>query len=127
MLNESIDMMVILPYKIFMEVNGVKRIVAESEKGAFGILPNRLDCVSTIVPGVLVYETDHEHYLAVDEGILLKAGPQVLLAVHHAIAGPDLKDLHEVVKNEFLNMSKEEVNLRTRDFVRRFTDLMNEK
>jgi len=134
MLNESIEMTITLPYRIFLKITGVKRIVAESHHGSFGILPNRLDCVSTIVPGILIYETEQggETYLAVDEGVIVKIGGSVFLALQNAIAGNDLNDLHEVVKNQFLNISREEVKLRTSlaklemDFVRRFTALLEE-
>ncbi|MBQ0730098.1 MAG: F0F1 ATP synthase subunit epsilon, partial [Oleispira antarctica] len=39
---------VLLPYKVFAEEHNVVRIVAMTHQGAFGILPNRLDCVASL-------------------------------------------------------------------------------
>ena len=59
------------------------RIVAESAGGSFGLLPRRLDCVAALVPGILVYETPArgEVFVAVDEGVLVKSGRNVLVSV----------------------------------------------
>jgi F-type H+-transporting ATPase subunit epsilon len=67
----------------------VSRIVAETRDGSFGLLPHRLDCVAALAPGILTYETngDGTVYLAVDEGVLVKAGADVLVSVRHAIGG----------------------------------------
>ena len=75
------NLKILLPDRIFAEKSNVLRIVAESGQGAFGLLPQRLDCVMALVPGILVYETaaDGEVCLAVDQGVLvtgvLKDGP----------------------------------------------------
>ena len=67
------------------------RIVVETHEGSFGLLPYRLDCVAALVPGILVYETEAEGevYLAVDEGLLVKTGLEVLVSVRNAIGGID--------------------------------------
>jgi F-type H+-transporting ATPase subunit epsilon len=51
-------------------------------------------------------------YLAVDEGVLVKAGADVLVSVRHAIGGTDLGQLHEAVKREFLTLDQSERNVR---------------
>ena len=83
---------VLLPFQIFAEKTGVTRIVAETREGSFGLLPRRLDCVAALAPGILIYETEAEGevYVAVDEGVLVKTGPEVLVSVRHAIGGTDL-------------------------------------
>ena len=43
---------VILPHQLFLEQTGVKRIVLDTTSGSLGILPRRLDCVATLVPGI---------------------------------------------------------------------------
>ena len=65
---------VLLPFQIFVEKTDVIRIVAETPQGSYGLLPNRLDCVAALTPGILTYETesDGEVFLAVDEGVLVK-------------------------------------------------------
>ena len=95
---------VLLPFQIFAEKTGVSRIVAETREGSFGLLPHRLDCVAALAPGILTYETESEGevYVAVDEGVLVKTGPDVLVSVRNAIAGTDLGQLREAVEREYL-------------------------
>ena len=45
------NLKILLPFQVFTEKKGVKRIVAESAGGSFGILPQRLDCTTALVPG----------------------------------------------------------------------------
>ena len=106
---------VLLPSEIFFQSEDVERIVAETRVGSFGILPHRRDCVAALAPGILTYETkeDGTVYLAVDEGVLVKAGADVMVSVRHAIGGTDLGQLHEAVKREFLTLDESERNVRT--------------
>jgi F-type H+-transporting ATPase subunit epsilon len=108
------NLKVLLPFQIFADKTEVLRIVAETPEGSFGILPRRLDCVAALVPGILTYETkqDGTVCLAVDEGVLIKAGQDVRVSVRHAIGGADLSQLHEAVKREFLTLDEEERKLR---------------
>ena len=86
------NLKMLLPFQIFAEKTGVSRIVAETREGSFGLLPHRLDCVAALVPGILIYQTesDCEVLVAVDEGVLVKTGPDVLVSVRRAIGGKDL-------------------------------------
>ncbi|MBS0205064.1 MAG: F0F1 ATP synthase subunit epsilon [Planctomycetes bacterium] len=106
---------VLLPFQVFAEKTSVKRIVAETDEGAFGLLPHRLDCVAALVPGILVYETEAEGEVcvAVDEGVLVKTGMDVLVSVRNAIGGADLGQLHAAVEREFLNLNERELNVRS--------------
>ena len=121
---------VLLPYHIFAEVCGVKRIVAETPQGSFGLLPQRLDCVAVLTAGILTYETekDGEVYVAVDEGILVKAGDEVQVAVRNAMGGMSLGRLREAVEREFVNIDETEKQVRAvlarleSGFLRRFAE-----
>ena len=106
---------VLLPYQIFAETTGVSRIVAETRDGSFGLLPHRLDCVAALAPGILIYETEAEGevYVAVDEGVLVKTGPDVLVSVRNAIGGTDLAQLREAVEQEYLTLDDREQNVRS--------------
>lgn len=102
---------VLLPFRVYVEKAGVSRIVAETREGSLGLLPHRLDCVASLVPGILVYETeaDGEVLVAVDEGILVKAGPDVLVSVRQAIGGgKELGRLREAVEEEFMALDEHE-------------------
>ena len=109
-----INLKVLLPYQIFVEEKGVKRIVAQTLRGSFGFLPQRLDCAAALEPGILTYETEAEGevFVAVDRGVLVKAGEDVLVSVRNAIGGTDLAKLHEAVKREFLSLDEQEKNVR---------------
>ena len=109
------NLQVLLPFQVFADKTNVSRIVAETRDGSFGILPHRLDCVAALAPGILAYETsgDGMVYLAVDEGVLVKAGADVLVSVRQAIAGTDLGQLHEAVKREYLTLDEHEKDART--------------
>jgi len=93
----------------------VSRIVAETRDGSFGLLPHRLDCVAALTPGILLYEneTEGEIYVAIDEGVIVKSGLNVLISVHNASGGTDLAKLREVVEKEFLNLNEREQNVRS--------------
>jgi F-type H+-transporting ATPase subunit epsilon len=108
------NLKILLPFQVFATKADVSRIVAETRDGSFGILPHRLDCVAALAPGILTYETkdDGVVYLAVDEGVLVKAGAEVLVSVRHAMGGTDLGQLHEAVKREFLTLDARERDVR---------------
>ena len=105
---------VLLPFQIFAEKTDVTRIVAETRAGSVGLLPHRLDCVAALAPGILIYETEAagEVCVAVDEGVLVKTGPDVLVSVRRAIGGKDLGQLRDAVEKEFLTLDEHEQSVR---------------
>ena len=109
------DLKILIPYRIFAEIKNVSSIVAETSEGSFGLLPQRLDCVAALVPSIFTYETETKsiHYLAVDEGVLVKTGTQVLVSVRNAAGGADLGKLRESVENEFMKLDDNEKNVRS--------------
>lgn len=122
---------ILLPFEVFAETPGVSRIVVETRGGSLGLLPNRLDFVAALVPGILIYETqaDGEVYVAVDEGVVVKTGATVRVSVRRAIAGRDLGRLRDAVEQEFLALDEQERNVRSvlagveSDFIRRMVAL----
>lgn len=105
---------VLLPFGIYAETADVSRIVVETREGCCGLLPRRLDCVAALVPGILVYqcEAQPEVYVAVDEGVLVKSGQDVLISVRRALGGNDLAQLRAAVTQEFLKLDEQEKALR---------------
>ena len=106
---------ILLPSGIFGEIAKVVRIVAEGRGGSFGLLPNRLDCVAALKPGILTYalEAGSDVYVAIDEGVLVKTGAEVLVSVRHAVGGADLGQLRQAVEREFLTLDDREKSVRT--------------
>ena len=112
--NKLMDLKILLPFEVFADLTGVKRIVAETHNGSFGLLPHRLDCTASLAPGILTYETDAlgEVCIAIDEGILVKVGTQVMVSVRNAIGGVELGSLHKAIEKKFLNIDEQEKNVR---------------
>jgi len=108
------DLKILLPYRVFADIKNVSRIVAETTEGSYGLLPQRLDCVAALVPGIFSYETNagSVKYIAVDEGIMVKTGAQVLVSVRNAFGGADLGKLHESVENEYKKLDDTEKDTR---------------
>jgi len=82
---------ILQPFHIFSDRSDVSRIVAEAADGSFGMLPQRRDGVTGLVPGILSYvsDADGEIHLAIDAGVMIKAGSEVLVSpewISHACA-----------------------------------------
>ena len=129
-----ISLKILLPFQVFAEKTGVSRIVAETREGSFGLLPHRLDCVAALAPGILTYQigAQTEVYMAVDEGVLVKTGLDVLISVRNAIGGTDLRQLHAAVEREFLHLNEREQSVRSvmakmeSDFISRLAEFHRE-
>ena len=128
------NLKILLPFRLFAEKSSVLRIVAESPDGWFGLLPHRRDCIVVLVPGILIYETgtEGEAAVAVDAGILVKTGQDVLVSVRRAIGGKDLGQLRERVEQEFLSLDSREQEVCSvmakleSGFIRRFAGFQHE-
>jgi F-type H+-transporting ATPase subunit epsilon len=109
------NLKVLLPFDVFAEKAGVLRIVAETRTGSFGLLPQRLDCAAPLAPGILTYETEEEGevYVAVDEGVLVKTGRDVLVSVRRALGGKSLGRLRDSVEKEFATLNESEQSVRS--------------
>ena len=106
---------ILLPFGAFSQIEDVTRIIALTPSGSFGLLPHRLDCTAVLAPGLLTYSTAAagDVHIAVDGGVLVKTGANVLVCVRHAIAGADLGGLRQAVEREFLDLSEQEKSIRT--------------
>jgi F-type H+-transporting ATPase subunit epsilon len=125
---------ILLPFQVFAEQSGVLRINAEMQAGSFGLLPRRLDCVAALTPGILIYETASggEVFVAVDEGVLVKTGRDVIVSVRRALSGADLGQLRAAVEREFLHLDERADSVRAvmakleTGFLRRFAHFQHE-
>jgi len=82
----------------------VTKVLAEATNGAFALLPRHIDLTAMLVPGVLSYETAEGEtgHFGIDEGILVKCGAVVSVAVRRAVLGRDLTEIRRRVTKEFL-------------------------
>ncbi len=109
------NLKILLPFKIFLELTNIVRVVVDTTNGSYGFLPQRLDCVAALVPGILTYENSNGalFYVAIDEGILIKTEKDIHVSVRNAITGADLGKLHESIEKEFKNLDESERSVRT--------------
>ncbi len=128
------NLKILLPFSVFAEKRDVLRMVAVTHEGSFGLLPQRLDCVASLSAGILVFETaaDGEVYIAVDEGVLVKTGNDVLVSVRNAIGGMSLDKLRAAVEAEFMQLDEQEQKVRSvlakmeSGFIRRLSEFHHE-
>jgi len=102
------------PAESFTE-NNVIKIIAGGDNGYFCLLPLHIDYVSTLKPGILMYETADNltFYAAIDEGILVKKNKEVFISVRNAFKGSTgFKDLEKDIVNKYKNMESEEIEVR---------------
>jgi F-type H+-transporting ATPase subunit epsilon len=109
------NLKILLPFQVFADIASVSRIVIPTHDGSYGLLPRRRDCVSALAPGILIYQlkAQSEDYVAVDQGVLVKTGTDVLVSVRRAIRGPDLRRLRAAIENEFLTLDQAENSARS--------------
>ena len=112
---DTMHLRILLPYGIFDEQPNVQRLVVETANGAYGFLPNRLDCVANLVPGILTYETAEkgEVYTAIDIGVMIKTGQDVVVSVRNALSGADLGALQSTVERKFRVLDEREKDVRS--------------
>ena len=124
---------VLLPFEVFAQETRVSRIVVETVEGSYGLLPHRLDCVAALVPGILCFtdDTQGEVFLALDAGVLVKTGQDVVISVRRALRSKDLTQLQNVVEQQFLSQDALDIELRAAmnkletGFMRRLSSLRN--
>jgi F-type H+-transporting ATPase subunit epsilon len=111
-----VQLKILVPSGVFADIAKVERIVVMTQTGSFGLLPHRLDCAAVLPPGLFAYSTSatDEVHLAVDAGVMVKTGADVLVCVRHAIAGADLGRLRQAVQQELTNLSEQESSSRKR-------------
>ena len=107
------------------------RLTAVADNGAFGILPNHVDFVTSLTPSVLTLITPdgHERVFGIDVGLLVKKGHSVDVAIRRGVEGTDLGTLRKTVRDTFMVMQDDERAARSAlsrleaGMVRRFASL----
>ena len=120
---------VLLPERVLLD-REVHTVVAEAENGSFGLLPHHVDFAAALAPGILSYTTDEgEAFVAVDAGLLVKCGAEVLVSVRNAVPGPNLGALEQTVRERFRVLDDQERGMQSAlmrleiDIMRRFVRL----
>jgi F-type H+-transporting ATPase subunit epsilon len=125
---------ILLPTRILVDQE-VHKVIAEGVNGSFCLLPRHIDFVSALVPGILSFESSsgEETFVAVDEGILIKVGPEVLVSTRKAVRGGKLGDLKRMVQENFEVLDENEKAARSAlakiqaGFVNRFLEIQGRR
>ena len=93
----------------------VIKLEAEGPDGFFILLPHHIDMVAALKPGLLRYATpdEGEHFLGVDEGVLVKCGSELRVALRRAVESDDLERLWDAVAQQFLELDDHEQSARS--------------
>ena len=100
---------VLLPTEVLID-QPVLKVIAEAENGSFCLLPRHIDFLAALAPGILWFksESGKELFLAVDEGVLVKCGAEVLVSTRNAVQGHDLENLKQQVVQQFRAVDEQE-------------------
>ncbi len=120
----------LLPTRVLVDAP-IERLVADGLDGSFGLLPRHIDMATALPPGILLYEDEagQEHYVGIDEAILVKRAGDVLVSARNAVLGTDLASLRETVRERYIELDENEKLARSAlarlevGVVRRFTEL----
>ncbi|WP_259397106.1 MULTISPECIES: F0F1 ATP synthase subunit epsilon [Pseudoalteromonas] len=110
----NMHLKLLLPSQIFIDKTDISNIIVETSSGSYGLLPHRLDCVAVLTPGILTFSTiaEGEIFVAVDEGVLVKTGLDVLVSVRNALVDSDLTKLRAAVEQDFLAINEQALQVR---------------
>lgn len=86
------------------------KLFAVASNGSFGILPNHTDFVTALIPSVLtlMMPDGDEFVFGIDEGLLVKKGHVIDVAVRRGVMGEDLDTLRETVHDTFVEVDESE-------------------
>ncbi len=98
-----------LPTGILIDQD-VTKVTAEGVHGSFCLLPRHIDYCSALPPGLLSFENKEgkEIFVAVDNGMLVKTGEEVLVSTQRAIPSPDLESVRDLIETEFAAVDETE-------------------
>jgi len=121
---------ILLPAEVMMEKE-VTKIVAEAENGSFCLMPNHIDFVATLAPGIFTYVLAEggQEILAMDVGTLVKKGMNVLVSTRNATKAAELGKLKQVVVEQYDVLDEREKLVRSASakleasLIRRFVEL----
>ncbi len=107
----GIALKIYLPTGIFIDEK-VGKVKGESPAGAFCLLPRHIDYVTALVSGIFSYTSPagRESFLALDDGILVKKGQEVMVATRRAVAGELGMLNQEVEKMVMVSQEREKLN-----------------
>ncbi|MBP7632770.1 F0F1 ATP synthase subunit epsilon [Candidatus Ozemobacteraceae bacterium] len=111
---ELMSVRVLTPTRPVLEAAGITSIKCETDAGRRTIEPRRLDGTAALVPGILTLRTSAGEFIsiAIDEGILTKAGSRVTVSVRHAVRPEAGESLRQALEDELRRIRALDSDLR---------------
>lgn len=108
------NLKILLPTRVFLD-RPVTKVTAEAENGSFTLLPRHVDFLAALASGILSWTTPEgrEEFAAVDGGILVKYGQDVLISTANAVGGVELGRLRAAAEKQFENTDERERKVRS--------------
>lgn len=124
------NLKVVTPTEVVVDER-VEKVTVQGEDGSRTYLPRHIDFVTALVPSVMSWQptSGEEQFAAIDEGLVVKAGDELLVSTAYAVHGPELGQLRETVEGQFEERGEREKGARTAlakleaSIVRRFMEL----
>ena len=124
------NLKVVTPTRTVVDVR-VEKATVRGREGSRTYLPRHIDFVTAVAPSVMSWlpAGGEEQFAAIDEGILVKVGDDLLVSTAYAVHGPELGRLRETVEEQFEQRGEREKTARTAlarleaSIVRRFMEL----
>lgn len=108
------NLKILIPTEVLLD-EPVEKVTTESEYGSFGLLPQHVDFVAALVPGILSFESASggETFVAIDNGILVKSGENVFVSTRRTIRDRSLERLEKTIDAEFRRLDDREKKARS--------------
>ena len=96
------NLRVVTPREVVIDERATK-VTVRAEDGARTFLPRHIDFVTALAPSVVSYlrPGGQEGFVAVDEGVLTKAGDELLVSAAYVIVGERLGELQRRAEEQF--------------------------
>lgn len=124
------NLKIVTPSKVVVDAR-VEKATVQGREGSRTYLPRHIDFTTVVVPSVMSWQPvdGEEQFAAVDEGVVVKVGDELLVSTTYAIHGPELGHLRDTVEQQFDQRDEREQTARTAlakleaSIVRRFMEL----
>lgn len=95
------------PIELILETE-ILKVDFEAIDGFFTLLPRHTDFVSALAPCVVSYQTPNKKtaYMACNQGVIVKKGPDVQISTKLAVLGDDLEKLRKTIEIDFKQMEE---------------------
>lgn len=95
------------PIELILETE-ILKVDFEAIDGFFTLLPRHTDFVSALAPCIVSYQIPNKKtaYMACNQGVIVKKGPDVQISTKLAVLGDDLEKLRKTIEIDFKQMEE---------------------